>query len=107
MGGRAPLDRILPGQKSDDEDFNPHLIVLPEPDLLLVCTGSWDFGSACGLACSDHREKISEQIVAIVWTGRRLGMILDRKKRDLAVPESFVGPIVQIDVRDLDFLTAE
>ena len=48
-----------------------------------------------------HRlEELPEQVVGVVRSGRRLGMILHREDRLRDVPESFDGAVVQVQMRD-------
>ena len=56
------------------------------------------------LAVFDQIGELREKITGIVRTGRGFGMILHAEDRQLAMPHSFDRSVVQIDVRDFDFL---
>src|SRR5687767_3885722 len=45
-------------------------------------------------------EKLLEQVIRIVRTGRRFRMILNAEGLDRAVLEPFTGVVVQVDMRD-------
>jgi hypothetical protein len=49
--------------------------------------------------------KVIEQIAGVVRAGGSLGMILNRKSRQLLDTEAFIGIIVEIDVGELDAFT--
>src|SRR2546425_10574114 len=52
-------------------------------------------------------EKLLEQIIRIVRTGRSFGMILNAECRQGAVFETFDRVVVQIDVRDVDVVQVQ
>ena len=51
-------------------------------------------------ACTDQIAELAEQVIAVMWTGRGLGMVLHTESGILAVPNPLDGLIVQVDVRD-------
>ena len=52
------------------------------------------------LELAQHLHKIAEQVLAVVRTGRRLGVVLHRKRRAIGEANSFHRAIVQIEVCD-------
>ena len=65
------------------------------------CTRRIDGGSPYQL------HEVVEQIVRIVRAGRGLGVILDAEDRLVAMAETFQRLVVQVDVRELDFVLVE
>ena len=45
-----------------------------------------------------------EQIGGVMGSRGSLGMVLDRKEGQLPVPQSFQGPVIQVDVSQFHFL---
>ncbi len=54
------------------------------------------------LAGADQITELAEQVIAVMWAGRRFGMILHAERGEFAMPNSFDRLIVQVDVRDFD-----
>ena len=54
------------------------------------------------LSSWQHLAEFSEQVLAVVRTGRCLGMILHAEDRQMFVPHPFQGLVVQVDMSDLD-----
>ena len=49
-----------------------------------------------------HADEFSEQIVAVMRSGGRFGVVLDSKSRVFAMSNAFDGIVVQVDVSHLN-----
>jgi hypothetical protein len=57
-----------------------------------------------GVTLRHHLREIGEQMIAVVWTGRRFGMTLDREDRQIAVLHALDTTIIEIGTGDLQNL---
>jgi hypothetical protein len=56
--------------------------------------------------CVKSLEKLFEVALSVVWSRRRLGMVLHGKDRVFPMPDALDGVVVQVKVCDLEGLSA-